>query len=56
MFKKYQLSFWILEDYGTDNWTLKHMVTTLGIFERDNIQFGYDVCDAYYRVIAVHPE
>ena len=37
MFRKYQLSFWILEDYGTDNWTLKQTVTTLEIFGRDNI-------------------
>ena len=32
------------------------MVTTLEIFARDNIQFDYDVCDANYRVIAVHLE
>ena len=32
------------------------MVTTLEIFGRDNIQFGYDVCDANYRVIEVHLE
>ena len=31
-------------------------MTTLEIFGRDNIQFGYDVCDADYRVIAVHLE
>jgi hypothetical protein len=24
----FELSIWILEDYGTDNWTLKHTVTT----------------------------
>ena len=54
MFRKYQLSFWILEDYGTDNWTLKHTVTTPEIFGWGNIQFGYDVCDADYKVIAVH--
>jgi len=56
MFRKYQLSFWVLEDYGTDNWTLKHTVTMLEIFGWDNIQFGYDVCDVDYRVIAVHLE
>jgi hypothetical protein len=28
----------------------------LEIFGWDNIQFGYDVCDADYRVIAVHLE
>ena len=31
-------------------------MTTLEIFGRNNIQFGYDVCDANYRVIAVHVE
>jgi hypothetical protein len=31
-------------------------VTTLEIFGWDNIQFGYDVCDVDYRVIAVHLE
>ena len=56
MFRKYQLSFWVLEDYGIDNWTLKHTVTTLDIFEWNNIEFGYNVCDADYRVIAVHLE
>jgi hypothetical protein len=53
MFRKSQLSFWILEDYGTDNWTLKHTVTTLVTFGWNNIEFGYDVCDADYRVIEV---
>jgi len=56
MFRKYQLSFWITEYYGTNNWTLKHTVTTQEIFGWDNIQFGYDVCNADYRVIAVHLE
>ena len=56
MFRKYQLSFWILEDYGIDNWTLKHTVTMLEIFGWDNIQFGYNVCNADYKVIAVHLE
>jgi hypothetical protein len=31
-------------------------VTTLEIFGRSNIDFGYDVCNADYRVIAVHLE
>ena len=56
MFRKYQLSFWVLKDYGIDNWTLKHTVTTLEIFGRNNIEFGYDVCDANYRVTIVHLE
>jgi hypothetical protein len=32
------------------------MVTMLEIFVRNNIQFGYDVCDVDYRVIAAHLE
>jgi hypothetical protein len=31
-------------------------VATPEIFGWDNIQFGYDVCDADYRMIAVHLE
>jgi hypothetical protein len=31
-------------------------VNTLEIFGWDNIKFGYNVCDADYRVIAVHLE
>jgi hypothetical protein len=27
-----QLLIWILEDYGTSRWTLKHTVTTLETF------------------------
>jgi hypothetical protein len=28
------------------------MVTMLEIFGQNNIEFGYDVCDADYRMIA----
>jgi glutamine amidotransferase-like uncharacterized protein len=51
-----QLSIWILEDYGSNRWTLKHTVTTLEIFGQNNIEFGYEVCDVEYRVIAIHLE
>ena len=51
-----QLSIWILEDYGSNRWTLKHTVIMLEIFGWNNIEFGYDVCDADYRVIAIHLE
>ena len=51
-----QLSIWILVDYGSNRWTLKHMVTMLEIFGQNNIEFGYEVCDMEYRVIAVHLE
>ena len=36
-----KLSIWILEDYGTNNWTLKHTVTTQILFGRINIRFGF---------------
>jgi len=51
-----QLSIWILEDYGSNRWTLKHTVTMLEIFGQNNIEFGYEVCDAKYKVIVVHLE
>ena len=31
---------WILEDYGTDNWILKHVVDTEELFGRINIKVG----------------
>ena len=51
-----ELSIWILEDYGTSKWTLKHKVTTLELFGKKNIEFGTEVCDTAYRVIGVYPE
>jgi hypothetical protein len=53
---RYELSIWILEDYGTRKWRLKHKVTTLELFGKKNIKIGTKVYDAAYRVIAVHPE
>ena len=51
-----KLSIWILEDYGTDNWTLKHMITMRILFGRVNIRFGYPDFDDEDIVITVHPE
>ena len=34
-----KLSIQILEDYGTNIWTLKHNVSTLKVFEKTNIEF-----------------
>jgi hypothetical protein len=53
---RYGLSISILEDYGTSKWTSKHKVTTLELFGKKNIEIGTEVCDAVYRVIAVHSE
>jgi hypothetical protein len=51
-----KLSIWILDDYGTDNWTLKHTFTTRILFGKINIRFGYlDFVDEDI-VIIVHLE
>ena len=47
---------WILEDYGTDNWILKHVVDTKELFGCMNIKVSSELCDEEYRVITVHPE
>jgi hypothetical protein len=52
---RYKLSIWIHKDYGTSKWTLKHEVTMLELFGKKNIEICIEVCDAAYRVIAVHP-
>ena len=49
-----KLNIWILEDYGTNKWTLKHTVSTLDVFAETNIEFGYWDVDQYYST--VHPE
>ena len=50
------LSIQILEDYGTNKWTLKHVANTQQLFGRNNIQFVSEVCNADYKMIAVHLE
>ncbi|XP_066333251.1 uncharacterized protein [Miscanthus floridulus] len=50
------LSVWILEDYGTTKWRLKHVVSTQELFGQFNIEVGTEICDADYRLIIVHPE
>jgi hypothetical protein len=47
---------WILEDYGIDNWSLKHVVDTEKLFGRMNIKVGSELCDEEYSVITIHPE
>ena len=51
-----QLSVWILEDYDTNKWTLKHTMRMQELFGQNKSEFGYELCDADYRVIMVHPE
>ena len=50
-----KLSILILEDYGTNNWTLKHTVSTRILFGRINIKLGFVDCVDEYKVITVHP-
>jgi hypothetical protein len=47
---------WKLEDYGIDNWILKHIVDMDELFRCMNIKVGSELCDEEYRVITVHPE
>jgi hypothetical protein len=53
-----KLSIWILEDYGTNKWTLKYTVIILKVFAQTNIEFSYysyyDVNE--YSCSTVHPE
>ena len=50
------LFVWILEDYATNKWTLKHTVSTLKVFGKTNIKFGYMDYDLSYTAITVHLE
>jgi hypothetical protein len=47
---------WILEDYGTDNRRLKHVVNMEELFGHMNIKVGSELFDEEYRVITVYPE
>jgi hypothetical protein len=47
---------WILEDYGTNNWRLKHVVDIEELFGHMNIKVGSKLCDEEYKVIIVHLE
>ena len=42
-----KLSIWILEDYGTNKWTLNYIVSILKVFAQTNIEFSYY---SYYDV------
>ena len=56
IFNTSDLSIWILEDYGTSKWTLKHTVNMLQLFGLNNIGIGSEAANADYIVIAVHLE
>ncbi|VAH84283.1 unnamed protein product [Triticum turgidum subsp. durum] len=46
-----ELSVWVLEDYVTRKWTLKHSVSLLQLFGTEYYSYADD-----YRVISIHPE
>ncbi|KAM0909036.1 hypothetical protein ACQ4PT_015092 [Festuca glaucescens] len=46
-----ELSIWVLEDPGTENWTLKHNVTHLQLLRAE-----YSMLGRHYIVISIHPE
>ncbi|RCV19573.1 hypothetical protein SETIT_3G396600v2 [Setaria italica] len=45
------LSIWVLQDYDTEEWVLKHSVTFMQLFRRMSCRVQYD-----YSVIAIHPD
>lgn len=45
------LSVWVLQDYSSDQWTLKHTVSHLHLFGTDKQHFGYDD-----KVVSIHPK
>ncbi|CAN6357159.1 unnamed protein product [Urochloa humidicola] len=45
------LSIWVLEEYDTEGWVLKHSVTFLQLFQRRSCRVHFD-----YSVIAIHPD
>uniref|UniRef100_A0ACD5TZE2 Uncharacterized protein n=1 Tax=Avena sativa TaxID=4498 RepID=A0ACD5TZE2_AVESA len=46
-----QLSIWVIEDYGTKKWTLKHYVNVLELFGRRYCEDGNS-----YSMFAIHPD
>ncbi|KAK8445739.1 hypothetical protein SEVIR_9G376901v4 [Setaria viridis] len=46
-----QLSIWVLEDYSSEQWTLKNTLRIVELFGR-----SHRSSDEFYDVIAIHPE
>ncbi|RCV09862.1 hypothetical protein SETIT_2G063400v2 [Setaria italica] len=49
--RKSGLCVWVLEDYDTDEWVLKHKVSFLELFGKRCCTDGYE-----YNVLAIHPD
>jgi len=47
---------WILEDYGTDNWILKHVVDTEELFGHMHVKVGSKLYEEECRMITIHLE
>uniref|UniRef100_A0ACD5TD30 Uncharacterized protein n=1 Tax=Avena sativa TaxID=4498 RepID=A0ACD5TD30_AVESA len=47
----YQLSVWVLEDYASGKWTLKHTASVLELLGRPRHKPG-----EFYMLVAIHPE
>lgn len=47
----FKLSVWVLEDYDTEEWILKHSVSALQLFGEMSCQFEDD-----YYVVTIHPD
>nr|CAB3455903.1 unnamed protein product [Digitaria exilis] len=46
-----ELSVWVLEDYNTEEWKLKHTVSFSELFGKRSCQFASD-----YNVVTIHPD
>ena len=52
----FKLSIWILEDYGTNKWTLKHTTSMHKLFGKTKKQMGYFDLESCYTEVIVHLE
>uniref|UniRef100_A0A0A9HNW2 F-box associated domain-containing protein n=1 Tax=Arundo donax TaxID=35708 RepID=A0A0A9HNW2_ARUDO len=45
-----RITFWVLQDYGTQEWVMKHSVSSLQLFGKSKCLVQFD-----YSVVAIHP-
>ncbi|KAM0887078.1 hypothetical protein ACQ4PT_029304 [Festuca glaucescens] len=50
-YEEYKLSIWVLEDYSSEVWILKHSVRYLNLFGVNNVHLGQG-----YDIVAIHLE
>jgi hypothetical protein len=51
-----KLSISILENYGTNKWTLNHTISIRKVFAKTKVQFGYLDLQSSYSAVIVYPE